>query len=175
VFPQPRAQFGLLLSDLDRHERVEAAQAVISSLAVPWLVLAGTPRGPSWGAMYERGAVLVMPTSSGLEAVTGVIDSLAEGKRITTKRNRRELVREWREYAAERRELTDRMSLLSGREEDVLRKLYAGEPVRAIAEEGEVTEATVRSQVKSILRKLQVNSQLAAVAALEVVHDDEVP
>ena len=45
-----------------------------------------------------------------------------------------------------------------------------GLAVRAIAELGEVSEATVRSQVKAILRKLDVNSQIAAVAAYEELH-----
>ena len=61
------------------------------------------------------------------------------------------------------------MSTLTGREEEVLRQLYQGLGVREIAELGEVSEATVRSQVKAILRKLEVNSQIAAVAAYEEV------
>jgi hypothetical protein len=46
--------------------------------------------------------------------------------------------------------------------------------VRAIAEDSEVTESTVRGQVKAILRKLEVNSQLAAVAAYGNVLTDTV-
>ena len=38
-----------------------------------------------------------------------------------------------------------------------------GRAVRQIAERGVVSEATVRTQVKSILAKLEVSSQLAAV------------
>ena len=51
----------------------------------------------------------------------------------------------------------------------MLQQLYQGLGVRIIAERGEVTEATVRSQVKAILRKLDVNSQIAAVAAYQEV------
>ena len=51
----------------------------------------------------------------------------------------------------------------------MLQQLHQGLGVRAIAEHGGVTEATVRSQVKAILRKLEVNSQIAAVAAYEQV------
>ena len=44
--------------------------------------------------------------------------------------------------------------------------------MRDIAELGEVTEATVRSQVKAILRKLEVNSQIAAVAVYQEVQSN---
>jgi DNA-binding NarL/FixJ family response regulator len=40
-----------------------------------------------------------------------------------------------------------------------------GQPVRDIARQSFVSEATVRTQVKSILAKLGVTSQLAAVGA----------
>jgi two-component system nitrate/nitrite response regulator NarL len=45
--------------------------------------------------------------------------------------------------------------------------LYAGDPVARIAQLLEVSPATVRSQVKAVLRKLHVNTQLGAVAALD--------
>ena len=46
----------------------------------------------------------------------------------------------------------------------MLAQLVAGRQVRQIAEEGSVSEATVRTQVKSVLSKLGVGSQLAAVS-----------
>ena len=45
----------------------------------------------------------------------------------------------------------------------MLGALIEGRTVRAISEESVVSEATVRTQVKSILNKLEVSSQLAAV------------
>ena len=45
--------------------------------------------------------------------------------------------------------------------------LYMGETVRLIAARLEVSESTVRSQVKSVLHKLAVPSQIAAVATLD--------
>lgn len=53
---------------------------------------------------------------------------------------------------------------LTEREQDVLRGLLAGDSVEAIARSRVVALSTVRSHVKSVLRKLGVNSQLAAVA-----------
>jgi len=53
---------------------------------------------------------------------------------------------------------------LSTREREILALLYDGVTVAEIAERTGVSEQTVRSQVKAVLRKLEVNSQLAAVA-----------
>jgi DNA-binding CsgD family transcriptional regulator len=66
-----------------------------------------------------------------------------------------------------------RMRSLTPRERTVLRLLYAGDNVRSIALLLDVSEATVRSQVKSVLRKLDVNSQLAAIAAFRRLQDGE--
>ena len=53
---------------------------------------------------------------------------------------------------------------LSAREETVLRHMQAGLTAVEIARTDYVTLATARSQIRSILMKLGVNSQLAAVA-----------
>jgi DNA-binding NarL/FixJ family response regulator len=84
---------------------------------------------------------------------------------------RRRLVREWRLVEDEERRLVARMESLTARELNVLSLLYDGKSVRGIAELAGVSEATVRSQVKAVLRKLEVNSQLAAVAAYRRAKD----
>jgi two-component system nitrate/nitrite response regulator NarL len=53
---------------------------------------------------------------------------------------------------------------LSGRESEILRELMAGKAVAEISETSYVAISTVRSQVKAILRKLDVSSQIQAVA-----------
>jgi RNA polymerase sigma factor (sigma-70 family) len=78
-----------------------------------------------------------------------------------------ELTAAWHTLQAEQEDLAARVASMSPRETQVLEFLYAGTPVREIAELLEVSEATVRSQVKQVLRKLDVRSQLAAVAAFE--------
>lgn len=159
----------LVLSDLDRPDRISAAQLLISHLGAPCLVLAGAERGPLWGAVLDSGASLVLPTSTSLDEVTELLPEVADGTRVTGARRRRELVRAWRDYAEEQERLTVRLSSLTNREAEVLRLLYAGETVRTIVATSQVTEATVRSQVRAILRKLDVKSQVAAVAAYERV------
>ena len=63
-----------------------------------------------------------------------------------------------------RRDLLRRLDGLTRREVDVLAHLVLGRSAAEIARAHVVSELTVRSQLKSILRKLDVSSQLAAVA-----------
>jgi DNA-binding NarL/FixJ family response regulator len=55
---------------------------------------------------------------------------------------------------------------LTPRERTVLLKIALGANAEAIAQEHVVSIATVRTQIRSILQKLGVRSQVAAVAAL---------
>jgi DNA-binding NarL/FixJ family response regulator len=173
--PGPLPSVGLMLSDLDQLERIRAARALLEGLVVPWLVLTGAPPGPEWGAIYERGAKLVMPTSITLGAVGGLLDDLAAGHQPARPRHRQRLIRDWRSSAQELDVIASRIDTLTSREAQVLRLLYAGVTVGEIAEQSEVSVATVRSQVKAILRKLHVSSQLAAVAAFDQAQDESGP
>jgi DNA-binding NarL/FixJ family response regulator len=171
----PPPDVGLVLSDLARGEQVRGAQTLASGLRVPWLVMAGVPPGPAWGGLYEQGASLVVPSDTGLDAVSALLTDLAAGRQPTgPRRQRRALIQQWRAFAERRGEMSARLRTLTQREEEVLQQLYLGMAVRAIAEDSEVTESTVRGQVKAILRKLEVNSQLAAVAAYGNVLTDTV-
>jgi DNA-binding NarL/FixJ family response regulator len=73
------------------------------------------------------------------------------------------LVRASQEAAAERRELRRRLDLMSRREAEVLGQLMEGMTVSEIARSRVVSESTVRSQVKAVLSKLDVGSQVTAV------------
>ena len=59
--------------------------------------------------------------------------------------------------------IRERLRLLSVRESEVISKLMTGHGPMEIAREDVVAEATVRTQIKSILAKLEVSSQLSAV------------
>jgi DNA-binding NarL/FixJ family response regulator len=169
----PPPDVGLLLSDLTRMEQVLAAQMIVTGLPLPWLVMAGVSRGPAWGALYEGGANLVVPNDTGLVQVCDLLDDLSAGRETETDgHGRPELIQGWRSFAAQRSNLAARLRTLTGREEEILQQLHRGFAVRNIAEQSEVTEATVRSQVKAILKKLDVNSQMAAVAVYENVVTD---
>jgi DNA-binding NarL/FixJ family response regulator len=171
----PAPEAGLVLTDLVRMDQVRAARVLVGNLDVPWLVLTLAPRGPAWGAMYDRGATLVLPSAVGLDATSELIADLATGwLPDLSRRERKQLIQAWRTFESERAEMAARLEKLSDREEEVLQQLHEGVAVRAIAEQSEVAEATVRSQVKSILRKLEVSSQMAAVLAYEELVTDTI-
>ena len=152
---------------------MDSALRIVVGLPVPWLVMAGVMRGPAWGALYEGGAKLVVSSGAGLDEVAELLLDLAQtGELARSPQESRELVRGWHAFAAQRIDLAARLRTLTDREAVILQELHRGHAVRDIAEQSEVTESTVRSQVKSILRKLDVNSQMAAVAAYESVMTD---
>jgi DNA-binding NarL/FixJ family response regulator len=169
----PPPDVGLLLSDLLRVEQALAAQIIVTSLPLPWLVMAGAPRGPVWGALYDKGATLVLPDDTGLDEVCDLLVEMAAGRKPRApRRDRQRLIQGWRDFAAQRQEITARLESLTDREEEILHELHQGLGVRGIAEKSDITEATVRSHVKAILKKLEVTSQMAAVAAYENVLND---
>jgi DNA-binding NarL/FixJ family response regulator len=71
-----------------------------------------------------------------------------------------------RRASAAARQRRMKLGRLTSREHEVLELLARGERAGAIAEEAVVSLTTVRSQIRSILTKLEVNSQLEAVAVL---------
>jgi DNA-binding NarL/FixJ family response regulator len=76
---------------------------------------------------------------------------------------RERLLGAWRNEQISTDDARRRLELLTPRERQVLGALIKGRHVHEIARTDVVSEATVRTQVKSILGKLEVTSQLEAV------------
>ena len=159
----------LMLSDLAGPPQVRGATDLMAQLPVPWVVMAGVPQGPVWGALIDVGAQLVVPNSTSLDEVVTMLNDVGRGRVGDDLASRSDLTSAWHRSRREHEELVARVASMTPREAQVLQFLYAGTPVRTIAEQLHVSEATVRSQVKRVLRKLDVRSQLAAVAAFEIV------
>lgn len=162
---------GLLVSELDDPREVREASAVVTELSLSWLVLTGSGIGPGWGAMVEAGAAGVLSMSTGLDQLAGAVNAVIVGNPVMRPSTRLGVLRQWQAQGAELDMLAERMAALTPRETQILEHLRDGEPVKAIAEAAGVSEGTVRSQVKSILRKLGVSSQLGAVAVLRRLTD----
>jgi DNA-binding NarL/FixJ family response regulator len=165
-----RPATGLLLTEIDDAARLREAVAVLGTVELPWLVLTGTPPGPAWGALMDAGAADVMSTTGTLGDLASALRRLAAG-RSTTSRELTDSVRAWQRAAADHRRITRSLEALSAREMEVLVALQEGSSVRVIAQLAGVTEGTVRSQVKAVLRKLGVSSQLQAVAVYRRAND----
>lgn len=141
---------------------------------VRWVVVTSDGPAPAWGALLEAGAGSVVSARSSLAEVVDALVGVAAGDRLVDSATEAGLLELWHEVSPERRETLARMRTLTPREHAVLELIGAGQSVRAIAASWDVAETTVRSQVKSVLHKLGVDSQLRAVA---VVHSlcGEVP
>ena len=157
----------LMISDFNPLSRIRGAALLMGAVPASWVVLAGLPRGPLWGALLELGSVHVAPATTGLDQAAELLEAVAAGKTVMPAAERRELVDAWFAVLTEKDEARARLDTMTPRESEVLHLLYAGTQVRTIARQLDVSEATVRTQVKRVLRKLDVRSQLAAVAALE--------
>jgi two-component system nitrate/nitrite response regulator NarL len=116
-----------------------------------------------WGECLHHGARRVLSKSGPLNDILGTVRRINQGVAVITREEREELIALWQHAGRERAEMQTRLQLLTPREQEVLGQLMGGRTVRDIAVAGVVSEATVRTQVKSILAKLEVSSQLAAV------------
>jgi DNA-binding NarL/FixJ family response regulator len=116
-----------------------------------------------WGGCLQRGARTVLSKNGPLETTTSTVRRLFLGLPVLGRLERDALLDEWRRGRQEDEELRDRFARLTHREREVLGDLVEGHGVQEIAASDVVSEATVRTQVKSILAKLEVSSQLAAV------------
>lgn len=162
--PEPPL-LGLMIADLESLSKLYAGQDLVSVTEGRWLLLTATPKGPAWGAMLESGVRVILPSGTTLGETIDVLDRLAEGEDVGDDAERQALVERWVTERADREQLLTRIESLTHRERTVLRLLFAGDNVRTIAGRLAVSEATVRSHVRSLLRKMGVNSQMAAVAA----------
>lgn len=116
-----------------------------------------------WGECLRHGARKVLPKSSPLNDILATIRRITEGLPVISREEREELLKHWHQQLHETQVMRNRLEHLTHRESEVLAHLMDGRAVREIARMGVVSEATVRTQVKSILSKLEVSSQLAAV------------
>jgi DNA-binding NarL/FixJ family response regulator len=129
----------------------------------PVVVVTSTLDRVRWGECLRHGARKVVAKTAPLGDIVGSIRRIADGRPVMTPQQRDELIACWRREATTVREMRQRLERLTPREAQVLRELMAGHQVGEIARTWFVSETTVRTQVKAILTKLEVRSQLAAV------------
>ena len=117
-----------------------------------------------WGQALSLGARTIVSKDAPLSTIFGVVRRLRDGVGAMAPEERRELVAHYRAQHALAGEERALLEKLSQRESEVLSHLTLGRSVGEIARLSIVSEATVRTQVKAVLAKLGVSSQLAAVA-----------
>jgi DNA-binding NarL/FixJ family response regulator len=162
----PTPPLGLMMCDLEP-PATYTARWLVAAYPTRWLVLTDTARGPLWGAMLEVGVVGILPGTTSLSVLLDELALAGAGGASRLPPDQDELVARWRRAESEREKMRARLASLTLREAEVLRLLHQGRSVREIAEVHGVARSTVRSQVRSVLRKLEVSSQLAASAVLD--------
>lgn len=165
------AQAGVVLLDLDLGTDPDGhpidGQDMIGRLhARGWrvVVVTGSRDRARIAAAVEAGALGCVSKSAPLHELLHAVVEAVEGRQIMSATERRHWRELYRRAQARNAQREGRLGRLAPREREVLDLLARGLRVAAIARKLVVSEATVRTQVKSILRKLEVNSQIEAVA-----------
>jgi len=116
-----------------------------------------------WGECLSYGARKTLAKTQPLNEILSVVRRIHQGLPVVEAAEKERLLQQWDEHRREVEDQRRRLDSLTAREREVLARLQEGVTVRDIARLNVVSEATVRTQVKSILAKLGVTSQLAAV------------
>jgi DNA-binding NarL/FixJ family response regulator len=138
--------------------------APLRALGAQVLVLTGTVDRIELARCLEAGALGIASKANGFGSVLEQISRAADWESVTPITEKTQLLAD---LAAHRRAEGKRMApfeALSARERDVLRQIVEGHQAAVIAKASYVSVATVRTQIRSILLKLEVTSQVAAVA-----------
>jgi two-component system, NarL family, nitrate/nitrite response regulator NarL len=158
-----RPRVALLDLDLGQFGNGEKLIAPLAYAGVNVVVVTASVDRARWGEAVRFGARKVLSKSRPLNDILGTVRRINQGLQVMTREEREELLHAWATDRAHLVDLQGRLDLLTIREREVLAHLMKGRTVREIATVGVVSEATVRTQVKAILAKLDVTSQIAAV------------
>jgi DNA-binding NarL/FixJ family response regulator len=158
---QPR----LVILDLDLGVMGDGTRLInpIARTGANVVVLTASTDEARWGDCVLQGARKVIPKTQPLNEILAVVRKICQGLPVMDAPERERLIELWSSQRQQERVLWERLDRLTPREKEVLGQLIEGHPVRVIARDSVVSEATVRTQVKTILAKLEVSSQLAAV------------
>jgi two-component system, NarL family, nitrate/nitrite response regulator NarL len=135
-------------------------------LGAGWRVImfTGMVQESALAAAIAAGADGWLDKKAPFDELLGAVLAAAHGEQVMDPGERERLLSVHREQGTRAREREVGLSQLTTRENEVLRELAAGKRAALIADESVVSLTTVRAQIRSILSKLGVSSQLEAVA-----------
>jgi DNA-binding NarL/FixJ family response regulator len=154
----------LLDLDLGDHADAEALICPLTRAGVTVVIVTGITDRVRHARCVRAGAVGVLSKASSFDALLEAIQRVRSSGTLLDAHTREELLQLLRADERADRERLAPFADLTPREADVLGALTRGLTVEAIARQAGVSTTTVRTQVRGILVKLGVNSQLAAVA-----------
>jgi len=157
----------VVLLDLELHAGIGDALPLIGPLrerGTLVVMLTGVTDRVRLAECLEAGAAGLLSKAVSFDDLVNAVREVVELGSLVSAHRRADLMAELR---GQRRDRTRRFAAferLTPREQEVLVALLQGRPAEVIAKEAYVSIATVRSQIRAVLQKLNVNSQLAAVA-----------
>jgi two-component system, NarL family, nitrate/nitrite response regulator NarL len=155
----------VVLLDLDLGALGSSVRLIpdLRALGCKVVVVTGEESRARWGECIEAGADAVVSKALSFDDLLGrVTNILDESKGVSSEQD--ELRACAREHRREQRTRLEQFEALTPRECDVLDALTQGRSAEEIAAGAFVSLATARTHIRSILQKLGVSSQLAAVA-----------
>ena len=162
---------GLALLDLDlgrdrSGRRFDGVDLVAPLIERGWrcIVLSSTADRSRVGAALAAGALTAVPKQAPFPLLLGKVRAAMAGLPVMAVEARQRLIDSFLVRDAERREIVEKLDRLTRREREVLAELARGHRAQAVADQYVVSLATVRTQIRSVLNKLEVGSQLEAVA-----------
>ena len=162
---------GIALLDLDlgrdrSGRRFDGVDLVAPLTERGWrcIVLSSTADRTRIGAALAAGALTAVPKQAPFPLLLGKVRAASAGLPVMSTEARQRLIDSHLVRDAERRAISEKLERLTRREREVLSELARGHRAQAVADQYVVSLATVRTQIRSVLSKLEVGSQLEAVA-----------
>lgn len=156
----------LVLLDLDLGAALGSGRDLVGPLqdvAGAVVMLTGSTDAAARAECLEAGATAVLGKDQPFDRIVRTITTGLDHP-VEHDAARQDALSLLRRIRAEDRRRMAPFDNLSPREREVLHGLYIGKSPKQIADERFLSVETVRSQIKSVQRKLRVNSQIAAVA-----------
>jgi DNA-binding NarL/FixJ family response regulator len=163
-----RATPDVVLLDLDLGAAGGDGSVLIEALHLGGsrvVVVSGIGDRLRMAACLEAGACGYVSKSAPLDDLLAAVRLAGAGEPLMPAGKRLDMLAELRKARADRTRELAPFEDLTGRERFVLGQVIDGHSAADIALSAYVSEATVRSQIRAVLSKLGVRSQLAAVAA----------
>jgi two-component system, NarL family, nitrate/nitrite response regulator NarL len=159
-------QPAVALIDIDSVEMATSLEcvAILREAGVPVGVMSGEHNTRRCGECVSAGVSFVVDKREPLTELIGAIQRVVAGEILLGDDIRQQMTESFRRELRARDARLAPFEVLTSREKYVLTELMSGHNAETIARRSSVSISTVRSQIKAILQKLGVNSQLAAAA-----------
>jgi two-component system nitrate/nitrite response regulator NarL len=162
----------IVLLDLDLGPSGDGREAIqpLTRAGVAVVVVTADLDPADWGRCLRLGARAVLTKDRPLEELADVVAGLEAGQSVLDAAEYQQLVSLDQQQSERDEQDLHRLASLSPREREILAALMDGHTVPEIADRDSVSVATLRTQMRSILQKLRVSNQIAAVGLAHRVH-----